>query len=140
MLNYNLNYSFIGLKSPIDHIINDLRNKKDIIYANNQLRNIILIINNISEDIKRVNNILNKIKYNYIENDSIKKNKINSLNNEIICIYNMKGNEINFLHDYNENIEKWNERYKKSYLEGKNSIIEKNIEIYINKKKKKFWL
>ena len=33
-----------------------------------------------------MNNQLNEIKYNYIENNNMKENKINSLNNEIICI------------------------------------------------------
>ena len=101
---------------------------------NRKLKNIILIIDNINEDIKRMNNKLNKIKYNYIENNNMKENKINLLNNEIICIYNKKGDEINLLHDYNKNIEGWEEKYKKSYLEGKNNINEKNIEIYINNK------
>ena len=41
LLNNNVNYSLIGLKNQIDHIINDLINKKDIIYVNSQLKNII---------------------------------------------------------------------------------------------------
>ena len=75
LLNNNINYSLIGLKSQIDNIINDLINKKDIIYVNSQLKNIILIINNISEDIKRMNNQLNQIKFNYIENNIMKEKK-----------------------------------------------------------------
>ena len=137
-LNNNVNYSLIGLKSQIENIINDLINKKDIIYVNSQLKNIILIINNINEDIKRMNNQLNEIKYNYIENNNMKENKINLLNNEIICIYNKQEAEINLLHNYNLNIGEWDEKYKKPYLEGKNNINEKNIEIYINNKRIEF--
>ena len=85
-----------------------------------------------------MNNKLNQIKINYIENNSIKENKINLLKNEIICIYKKKGNEISLLHDYNINIEEWDEKCKKSYIEGKNNINEKNIEIYINNKRIKF--
>ena len=36
------------------------------------------------------------------------------------------------------NIDNWSDEYKKSYIEGKNNINEKNIEIYINNKKIKF--
>ena len=50
---------------------------------------------------------------------NMKENKINSFNNEIICIYNKQDDEIKLLHDYNFNIEKWSEKEKKSYLDVK---------------------
>ena len=49
-----------------------------------------------------------------------------------ICVYDKKDEEINLLHDYNEDLDDWSEDGKKSYIEGKNNINEKNIEIYIN--------
>ena len=42
------------------------------------------------------------------------------------------------MHDYSEDTKSWSEEGKKSYIEGKNNINEKNIEIYINNKKIKF--
>jgi len=137
LLNNNINMTLLGLKSQIENIINDLINKKDNMYINSQLKNVNILINNIlNEDIKKINNELNKIKNNdYITN--IRENKKDELKNEIICIYNKQDNEINLLHDYN-NLEDWDEQYKKLYLEGKNNINEKNIEIYINDKKIEF--
>ena len=38
LLNNNINMTLLGLKSNIEHIINDLVNKKDIIYINSQLK------------------------------------------------------------------------------------------------------
>ena len=58
--------------------------------------------------------------------------------NEILCIYNKRLGGLNLLHDYSLNIDKWPDEDKKSYIEGKNNINEKNIEIYINNKKIKF--
>ena len=76
-------------------------------------------------------------KINQINNDNIIKNidnkNANNYRNEIICIYNKKGDEINLLHDFNLNI--YGDKEKKLYLEGKNNINEKNIDIYINDKK-----
>ena len=139
LLNNNINITLLGLKSQIENIINDLINNKDNMYINSQLKNINIVINNIlNEDIKKINNELNKIKNNdYITN--IKENK-NILKNEIICIYNKQDNEINLLHNYNLNLDdySWDEQYKKLYLEGKNNINGKNIEIYINNKKIEF--
>ena len=144
LLNNNINYTLIGLKSQIDNIMNDLINKKDIMYINSQLKNINIVINNINEDIKKNNNQLNQLKLNYISNNNTNTNTNNINNNiienknEIICIYNKQDEEINLLHDYNENIDYWSEDGKKSYKEGKNNINEKNIEIYINNKRIKF--
>ena len=135
LLNNNINYTLIGLKSQIDNIMNDLINKKDIMYINSQLKNINILINNINEDIKKNNNQLNQLKINFINNNN---NNIIENKNEIICVYDKKDEEINLLHDYNENMDDWNEDYKKSYIEGKNNINEKNIEIYINNKRIKF--
>jgi len=59
--------------------------------------------------------------------------------NEILCIYNKKEDEINLLYDYSWDIDDdWPDEGKKRYIEGKNNINEKNIEIYINNKKIKF--
>ena len=87
LLNNNINITLLGLKGQIEHIINDLINKKDNMYINSELKNVNILINNIiNEDIKKINNELNKIKNNdYIIN--IEENK-NKLKNEIICIYN----------------------------------------------------
>ena len=63
--------------------------------------------------------------------------KNNSLNNknEIICIYNKQKDEINLLYDYNFDIKYWSDEEKKLFIEGKNNINEKNIDIFINNKK-----
>jgi surface protein len=42
------------------------------------------------------------------------------------------------LNDYNKDISSWPDIEKKAYIEGKNDINEKNIEIYINDKKIRF--
>ena len=74
--------------------------------------------------------------------NNINKNedKINILNNknEIICYYNKQEDEINLLHDYNKDTRDWNDEGKKSYIEGKNNINGKFIDIYINDKKIEF--
>ena len=115
LLNNNINITLLGLKSQIENIINDLTNKKDIIYINSQLKNVNILINNILyENIKKINNELNIIKNNDIITN-ITNIKDNELKNEIICIYN----EINLLHDYdndydiNLNKYRWNEQQKK---------------------------
>ena len=139
ILNNNINIALLELKNQIENIINDLINKKDIMHINSQLKNVNILINNIlNEDIKKIHNDLNKIKNNdYITN--IKENK-NKLKNEIIGIYNKQDNEISLLHDYNLNLDYYylNEQEEKSYLDGKNNINGKNIEIYINNKKIEF--
>ena len=62
--------------------------------------------------------------------------ELNGNKNEIICIYNKQKDEINLLHDYTYDMKDWDdEEKKKSYIEGKNNINEKNIDIYINGKK-----
>ena len=142
-INNNINSSLIGLKSQIDNIINDINNKKDIIYINSQLKNINYIINGMNEDIKKINNQLNQIKFipiNNINNNKIKEDKIKENKNEIICIYNKQDDEINLLYDYNYDISKskWSEENKKAYIEAKNDINGKNIDIYINDKKIEF--
>ena len=141
LINNNINSSLIGLKIQLDNIINDINNKKDIIYINSQLKNINYIINGMNEDIKKINNQLNQIKFipiNNINNNKIKEDKIKENKNEIICIYNKQDDEINILHDYNIDISKWPEEEKKSFIEAKNDINGKNIDIYINDKKIEF--
>ena len=162
--NNNINYTLIGIKRQIELVMSDINNKVDINYINNQLKNINILINNINEDIKKMNNKLNIIKLN--DNNIIKSNNdnreilkneiintynnnnnINKLNNnkkeeilknEIECIYNKQSDEINLLHDYTNDMEYWSYEKKKSYIEGKNNINEKNTDIYINDNKIKF--
>ena len=52
-LSENVNSSLMGIKNQIESMI--IINKKDN-YINSQLKNINLIINNINEDIKKINN------------------------------------------------------------------------------------
>ena len=159
--NNNINYTLIGIKRQIELVMSDINNKVDINYINNQLKNINILINNINEDIKKMNNKLNIIKLN--DNNIIKSNNkekailkneiINTYNNinksnnnkkeeilknEIECIYNKQSDEINLLHDYTNDMKYYSDEEKKSYIEGKNNINEKNIDIYINDKKIKF--
>ena len=61
-LNNNLNSILIGLKINIDNIINDINNKRDIIYINSQLKNLNFIINGMDENIKKINSQLNQKK------------------------------------------------------------------------------
>ena len=68
------------------------------------------------------------------ENLNIKNQK-----NEISCIFS-GGGEIDLLHDYKMNLDDWSEEYKKLYLESKEQMNEKNIDIYINNKKINFTL
>jgi surface protein len=144
-LNNNINEKLIGIKSQIEHVINDINKKKDIKHIGSQLKNINLIISGFEADIKKINNYLTQIRINYNNNldistneTNIEKNKMNSIKNEIFCIYDKKKDKINLLHDYNAKIDKWTENVKKSYLEGKNNINEQNIEIYIDDEKIKF--
>ena len=141
-INNNINSSLIGLKIQLDNVINDINNKKDIIYINSQLKNINYIINGMNEDIKKINNQLNQIKFipiNNINNNKIKEDKIKENKNEIICIYNKQDDEINLLYDYNGKIrEWWSEERKKAFIEAKNDINGQNIDIYINDKKIEF--
>jgi len=65
---------------------------------------------------------LGKVFYSIL-NDIKKKEK-----NEIICIYNKQVEQINILHDYKHDFPEG--EYKKLYLEGKNNISQKHIEIY----------
>ena len=74
--------------------------------------------------------------FDSILNDMKKRNEIN-------CIYIKKDNEeeIQLLHDYNEEINEWTEEEKKSYFEAKKlnqKLFEENIDLYINGKKTKF--
>ena len=154
-INNNINSSLIGLKIQLDNIINDINNKKDIIYINSQLKNINYIINGMNEDFKKIKSKLEQMKSVHIQNKNLikldnlsttsanykdntnnnKADEINLAKNEIICIYNKKEDEIGILHDYNENIDFWLDQAKNSYSEGKKNINESNIEIYINDKK-----
>ena len=140
--NDKMSYSLIGIKRQIELVMADINNNVDINYINSQLQNINILINNINEDIKKMNNKLNNIKLN--DNNIIKPNNDNNkeeqiLKNEITCIYNKQEDEIDLLHDYFRACDDWeDEEKKKSYLEAKNNINEKNIDIYINDKKIKF--
>ena len=94
-----------------------------------------------NEDIKKINNQLNQIKFipiNNINKNKIKEDKIKENKNEIICIYNKQDDEIKLLYDYNGKISKLSEERKKSYIEAKNDINGNNIDIYINDKKIEF--
>ena len=90
-----------------------------------------------------IKNNKNEYKFNLaISFDSLLYD-IKKQNNEIDCIYipNKNKNEINLLHDYNLDVNKWNENNKNEYLKVKNinkKIFEENIEIYVNDKKIKF--
>ena len=84
-----------------------------------------------------------KYLYNLATNFVNILNDIKENMNEINCIYiaDKDKNEINLLHDYNEDISNWYENPKKLYIEAKNinkRIYEENMEIYINGKKVKF--
>ena len=141
LLNDNINLSLIGIIGQIKNILDNNMNPKDINYVKGQLMNINLAMNNISEDAKKVNNKLNQIKnkYDIIKQNIINENnEINEFTNQILCIYNKNKDEINLLHDYNINIDKWKDKEKKLYLESKNNINECNVDIYINNKKIKF--
>jgi len=121
-LNNNANYSLIGIKRQIEQVIKDIINKADII----------------TDNIKKIGNELNQIKFNsdYALKDNNNSNGNNndySPKNEIICTYNKQENEIDLLHNYNLIFK--DEKIRKQYLEGKNNINEKNIDIYINDKK-----
>ena len=92
----------------------------------------------ITDNIKKIGNELNQIKFNSEyslkdKNNSNSNNNDNSPKNEIICTYNKQENEIDLLHNYNLIFK--DEKIRKQYLEGKNNINEKNIDIYINDKK-----
>ena len=137
--NNNIISSLSGIKGQIELIIN---NKVDINFMNSQLKNVNILINNINEDIKKMNNKLNTIKLNF-NNDNVKTNNSDNkkeelLKNEIMCVYNKQEDEINLLHDYIEDMEYMNDEGKKAYIEGKNNINDKNIDICINDKKIKF--
>jgi len=83
-----------------------------------------------------------KNKYNLATCFNSILDNIKEQNNEINCIYIIGKNEteINLLHDYNLDINEWDENMKKIYLDAKNYILEmkENIEIYVNDKKIKF--
>ena len=66
--------------------------------------------------------------------------RINQIN-EIICIYNKNKEEINLLHDFNQNINSWTKEEKNIYNNSKNhlkDIYKKDMDIYINDKKLEF--
>ena len=87
LLNNNLNYTLIGLKSQIDNIINDINTKKDEIYITSQLKNINLVINNINEDFKKMNIQLNQIKFNFNQgqdNANLLYNDNKTINNALL--------------------------------------------------------
>ena len=148
-LNEDVNDSLVGLYGQIENIINDLKNKKEIKYINNQLKNVNILLNKATIDIKKINSELNIIKSNYIDNTILKTNNINEninpykehkiseTKNEIICIYNKQEHEISLLHDYSK-IEYLLPEYQEFYLDGKDDINEDNIDIYVNDKKIKF--
>ena len=142
LLNENITDALFGLYSQIENIINDINNKKDIKYVNSQLKNIKVILNKTTEDIKNMNSELKIIKLSNIEINNLNTNNINekeidSIKNEILCVYNKQDYEITLLHDYSK-INVLLPEYQEFYLEGKKYINEKNIDIYINDKKIKF--
>ena len=107
LLNENINDTLFGLYSQIENIINDINNKKDIKYVNNQLKNINVILNKTTEDIKNMNSELKIIKLSNIEINNLNTNNINekeidSIKNEILCVYNKQDYEITLLHDYSK--------------------------------------
>ena len=115
--NNNINSILFGLTSQINHIIEDLNNKKQIEEINYQLKNINLVLNNIIEDIKKINEELNKAK---TINTESKTNEItNEIKNEIICIFDKQEPEIDILHDFNLDTSVWSDNSKKAYIEGK---------------------
>ena len=70
-LNKNIYEILIGLKSQIEHTINDINDKKDIIYINSQLKNINYIINGMNEDFKKIKSKLEQLKSVYIQNKNL---------------------------------------------------------------------
>ena len=137
--NDNLCYSLTELISQIENMLKI--NMNDINYINSQLKNINVILKNINENIKKAKKQLEQIKIN---NKKLKqqifneKNKLNESKNQIVCIYKKDKDEINLLHDYKENFNNFGKTEKKWYIEAKNEINEKNIDIYINDKNIKF--
>ena len=134
--------SLKGIKRQIELTMTDIINKVDINNTISQLKNVNILINNINEDIKKMNNKLNTIKLNF-SNDNVKTNNSDNkkkeiLKNEIICVYNKQKDEIDLLHDYTYDTKDWVDEDKKAYIEGKNNINDKNIDICINDKKIKF--
>ena len=67
-----------------------------------------------------------------------KDKKEEILKNEITCVYNKQEDEIDLLHDYTYDTEESDDDEDKAYIEGKNNINDKNIDICINDKKIKF--
>ena len=91
-----------------------------------------------------VKNNKNEYKFNLATTfDSILDNIKEQLN-EILCIYipNKNNEEINLLHDYNLDVNNWeNGNMKKEYLEAKNinkKFFEENIDIFVDSKKINF--
>ena len=93
--NNNIIHSLKEIKLQIELIISDINGKIDKTYINNHLKNINIIINNINEDIKKMNNKLNDINIKKLNNNKEEE----KLKNGIICIYNKQTDEINLLHD-----------------------------------------
>ena len=75
-MNNNTNYSLIGIKRQIEQVMNDVINKADINFINQQLNNINLIVNNINENIKKINNESDQIKFK--GNKNIKQSNNNN--------------------------------------------------------------
>ena len=78
--NNNVNSSLKGIKRQIELIMIDLNNKVDINDIISQLKNINILINNINEDIKKMNNKLNRIQLN--DSIIIKSNNTNNKKEE----------------------------------------------------------
>ena len=142
LLNNNTYYSLTGLISQIENMLKNNMNPNDINYINSQLKNINLVLNNVNDDIKKMKNQLEQIKINnniLKQNNFNEKNKLNESKNQIICVYKKDKDEINLLHDYKINLNDFIDEQKREwYIETKNEINEKNIDIYINDKKIKF--
>ena len=75
--------------------------------------------------------------YNVATNFISVLNHLKNQMNEINCIFESKEffEEIELLHNFNENIENWNSSDQTDYLEAKNyhkNFLEENIEIYVD--------
>ena len=135
-LNNNLNSILIGLKINIDNIINDINNKRDIIYINSQLKNLNFIIKKNKQSIK--SNEIFLVPNKNINSNNVKEDIIKSYNNEMICIYDKQDSEIELLHNYDLDVDDWIEEESIPYLEAMNNINKNNISIYIENEKIEF--
>jgi len=121
--NNKINNTLIGLKNQIENIILNLNNTKNINNVNTQLENIIILMNKINEDIKKINNELNIMKVNDInylkinkKNGNIKEEEHNSQERR----FNPNGKQENYDND--------NQNRENMENEADNDIIEIEVE------------